>query len=44
MNKLDREEKALLRSVEGGEWRSVKKGKRDLERYQDFGGGQKLSQ
>jgi len=36
MNKLDREEKALLRSVEDGEWRSVKRGKRELEGYREY--------
>ena len=36
MAKLDREEKELLDAVERGEWRSSRKAKRDLRRYQEY--------
>lgn len=34
--KLDREEKELLRSVERGEWQSVKNLKRELKKYRIY--------
>ena len=36
MAKLDREEKAILDSVERGEWRSIGRRPRDLKRYQEY--------
>ena len=36
MAKLDREEKALLKSYAASEWKSKKPGKDELERYQRY--------
>ena len=33
---LNKEEKAILRSVENGEWRSIKNKENDIERYEEI--------
>ena len=36
MAKLDKEERELLKSVETGEWRSVREKDREVSRYQEY--------
>ena len=36
MAKLDKEERELLKSVEAGEWKSVRNRKREVSRYQEY--------
>jgi len=36
MAKLDKEERELLKSVEAGEWRSVREKDREVSRYQEY--------
>lgn len=36
MSKLDRNERGILRSVEGGEWKSVARLKSESKRYQEY--------
>ncbi len=36
MSGLDKEERALRRSVEAGEWRSVRRKGREVQRYQEY--------
>ncbi|MGB3564576.1 MAG: hypothetical protein WBH85_03875 [Thermoanaerobaculia bacterium] len=36
MAKLEKEEQKLLKSVEAGEWRSVREKDREVSRYQEY--------
>lgn len=36
MAKLDKEERELLKSVEAGEWKSVRNREREVSRYQEY--------
>lgn len=36
MAKLDKEERELLKSVEAGEWKSVREKDREVSRYQEY--------
>ena len=36
MAKLDKDERELLKSVEAGEWRSVRGKDKEIERYQEY--------